>query len=67
MLLEERIIRFLSKGLTQQEISDQLKLKGIYPCSLSSIEKACAALRKKYKAKTNFHLAVILCRKGFIQ
>lgn len=66
MLLEERIIMYLSKGFTQGEISDQLKAKGIYPSSLSSVEKVCAALRKRYKAKTNFHLAVKLCRKGHI-
>lgn len=66
MQLEERIILYLSKGLTQGEIAEQLKTKGICPSSLSSIEKVCASLRKRYKAKTNFHLAVILCRKGYI-
>ncbi|HMR83672.1 MAG TPA: hypothetical protein PKE30_11090 [Niabella sp.] len=67
MLFEEQIIKYLSKGLSQQEISAQLKIKGTYPSSLSSIEKIYATLRKKYKAKTNFHLAVILCRKGVIK
>jgi len=63
---ELTIIKYLSRGLTQLEISEKLKAKGITPSSLSSIEKVCLALRKRYKAKTNFQLAVKLCKKGVI-
>lgn len=67
MLSEEMIIDYLSQGLTQQEISAKLKKRKVNPSSVSSIEKACAALRKRHKAKTNFQLAVKLYRKGYIQ
>ncbi len=64
---EQRIIDYLSQGMTQQEVSAKLKKGKIYPASVSSIEKTCSALRKRYKAKTNFQLAVKLCRKGYIR
>ena len=63
---EEQIIRYLGQEFTQQEISDKLKVQGIDPNSLSSIEKACALLRKKFKPKTSFQLAVLLCKKNHI-
>lgn len=63
---ELTIIQYLSRGLTQREVSHKLKARGITPASQSSIEKICLALRKRYKAKTNFQLAVKLCKKGLI-
>jgi len=66
MEIKEIIIANLAKGKTQYEIRDFLKKKGIKPNSLSLIEKYLKSIRKEYRAKTNFHLAVILCKKGVI-
>lgn len=59
-------MKYLSQGLKQHAISEKLKKNGFTPSSVSSVEKMCFALRKKHKAKTNFHLAVKLCKKGLI-
>lgn len=58
--IEKLIIRYLQEGLTQSEISDELKKSGIQPNSLSSIEKRLNKLKEFYTAKTLFHLACIL-------
>lgn len=65
--VDDLIIEYLAKGLTQIEVSNELKLKGITPNSLSLIEKKLKALRKEHRAATTFHLAVILLRKGLIK
>lgn len=54
------ILRYLKEGKTQSEISDILKAMEIKPNSLSIIEKRLKAIREKFGAKSNFHLAVIL-------
>lgn len=64
--MKEELIKHLAAGKTQYEIAAILKKKNIKPSCLSSVEKALKALRTEYKAKTSFHLAVILCRKGEI-
>lgn len=55
-----KILNLLKKGYAQSEIADILKKEGIVPNSLSSVEKKLNQLKKDYKAKTLFHLAVIL-------
>lgn len=59
-----KILELLAKGFKQNEISIQFKKKEIIPNSTSIIEKRINKLKKKYKAKTNFHLAVILTKDG---
>lgn len=54
------ILQYLKEGKTQAEISDLLKSLDIKPNSLSIIEKRLKAIRDKFNAKSNFHLAVIL-------
>ncbi|MFS4448376.1 response regulator [Maribacter sp. 2307UL18-2] len=46
----------LSEGLTQEEIALQLKVEGISPNSLSSIEKRLNRLKEELKAKTTIQL-----------
>ncbi|GGD20452.1 helix-turn-helix domain-containing protein [Hyunsoonleella pacifica] len=50
------ILRELSKGKTQEEISAYLKSKDISPSSLSSIEKRLNRLKDELKAKTTIQL-----------
>lgn len=57
-----KIVKLLAKGYKQNEISDYLKKNDIEPNSVSIIEKRLRKLKKAYKAKTNFHLAVILTK-----
>ncbi len=64
--LNQQIIKLLSLGMTQKEVSNHLKKKGFMPCSLSIIEKRLKQMRAEYKAKTLFHLAIILERKKII-
>lgn len=54
------ILQYLKEGKTQAEIADLLKSMDIKPNSLSIIEKRLKAIRDKFNAKSNFHLAVIL-------
>lgn len=56
----QMIIRHLSHGKTQKEISEIFKKEYVEPNSLSSIEKILKEIRKKHGAKNMFHLAVIL-------
>lgn len=62
MTIAEMIIKHLSAGKTQKEISDIFKKEGIEPNSLSSIEKMLKSIRAKYGAKTMFHLGIILSK-----
>lgn len=54
------ILKYLSKGVKISEMSELMKSKPEIAISKSSIEKRLNAIRKQYKAKTLFHLAVIL-------
>lgn len=63
---DQQIIELLFDGLTQQEISAELKRRGATPNSLSYIEKFIKELRSKHKAKTMFHLGAILAVKKYI-
>ncbi len=58
--LDRIIIKEFSKGKKYEEISKFLKLKGIYPNSLRTVEERIRLLKKTYRAKTLFHLAIIL-------
>ena len=60
MDLEKIILMYMREGYTQAEISEKLKAEGVFPNSLSIIEKTLKTIREKYGAKTNFHLACIL-------
>ncbi|ASD51648.1 hypothetical protein [Flavobacterium phage V157] len=60
---DEELLEYLSKGFTQQEISDELKRLGYFPNSLSMIEKMLKRIKKEHNANTLYHLAVILNKK----
>lgn len=57
---EAFIIKQLTKGKTQQNISALLKEKGIEPNSLSYVEKFLKKIKHEHKAKTMFHLGFII-------
>ncbi len=57
---EKLLIKKLSEGKTQREISDEFYTEGIKPHSLSSIEKHLVAIRAKFGAKNMFHLGVMV-------
>jgi DNA-binding CsgD family transcriptional regulator len=52
--MESEIIGLLKLGYNQPEISAALN------CSLSSVEKYLKVVRKKFSAKTMFHLGFII-------
>lgn len=60
------LINFLSKGISQSEITEQLKKQKIYPNSLSSIEKHLNILKIQFKAKNSIHLVSIFKDLGLI-
>ena len=61
-----KLIKFLSKGLSQDEISAHLKTNNISPSSLSSIEKRLNKLRIQFKANNAIHLVAIVKDLGLI-
>jgi hypothetical protein len=61
------ILKYLSLGLTQQEVSNELKKKDIKPNSLSAIEKRIKKIKQEFKAKNNFHLAIIVSKKNILK
>lgn len=54
------LIKYLKDGLSQTEVSEELKKMDFKPNSVSSVEKKLKSLREEYGAKTLFHLACIL-------
>lgn len=56
------VIMLLKIGLTQKEISEELKKNNIEPNGLSSIEKEVRKIRIKYGAKTLVHLGYMLAK-----
>lgn len=54
------ILRYLSQGYTQEEISSRFKSTGMNPFSKSSIEKKLKALREEFGANTNAQLISIV-------
>lgn len=57
---QNHVIMLLKIGLTQKEISEELKKNNIKPNGLSSIEKEVKKIRTKYGAKTLVHLGYLL-------
>lgn len=60
------LLKQLSKGLSQEEISAFLKQNAIRPSSLSSIEKHLNRLRLQFKANNAIHLVAISKDLGLI-
>tara|TARA_R110000868_G_scaffold411516_1_gene705115 strand:- start:4333 stop:4536 length:204 start_codon:yes stop_codon:yes gene_type:complete len=54
------ILNYLSEGKTLNEIETLLKNNNIVPNTLSTLEKRIKRIKTTFKAKTLFHLAVIL-------
>lgn len=54
------ILKLLSEGYTQEEISTTFKTQGIAPFSKSSIEKKLKDLREEFEAKTNPQLVRVV-------
>ena len=63
---DKKILNMMSKGMMYNEISKRLAANNETPSSNSYIEKLIKKLKKSYKAKTSFQLAVILCTNGII-
>lgn len=57
---EINIVKFLSNGLTQDQIQEELKILNIKPRSKSAIEKRLKDLRDEFNANTNPHLISIM-------
>lgn len=64
--VEKEIILGLVRGKSQQEIADELKKKGVTPCSLSSIEKKIKLIKTDFKARTMAHLIGKLVFRGIV-
>lgn len=60
------LLKKLSKGLSQDEISLYLKQNNISPCSLSTIEKRLNKLRIDFKANNAIHLIATVKDLGLI-
>ncbi|WP_159022163.1 response regulator [Formosa sp. L2A11] len=60
------LIKYLSLGLSQNDISKLLEEKNISPRSLSSIEKRLNKLKDDFKAKNATHLVAIVKDLGLI-
>ncbi len=60
------LLKDLSLGLSQEQISQQYKKKGVSPSSLSSIEKRLNKLRIQFKANNAIHLVAIVKDLGLI-
>src|SRR5690606_18943191 len=60
------LIKSLSKGLTQDEISEYFRKAGKSPASTSSIEKRINRLKIFFKAKNAIHLVAISKDMGII-
>ena len=60
------LIKYLSEGLSQSEISEMLKTRNIKPRSISSIEKRLNKLKDDFKAKNVIHLVAIVKDLGLV-
>lgn len=61
-----RLLKMISEGQSQDDISSNLKLKGVTPNSLSTIEKRLNKLREQFKANNAIHLVAITKDLGVI-
>ena len=57
---EKEILKLLSEGKSQPDISSYLKKYNISPSSLSSIEKSMNRLKDQFNANNSVHLVAIL-------
>lgn len=64
--VDVKIVKMLAKGMTQYEVSQELKKLGISPSSLSTIEKKLKKMREEHNCKTVIHLFVKLSKKGIV-
>lgn len=53
------LLELLAKGLTQEEISNVLKINGITPSSVSAIEKRINRMRTTLRARNNIQMVAI--------
>jgi DNA-binding NarL/FixJ family response regulator len=60
------LLQLLSQGLSQEEISHDLKTNGISPSSLSTIEKRLNKLKSQFRANNAIHLVAITKDLGLI-
>ncbi|WP_296315187.1 DNA-binding response regulator [Winogradskyella sp. UBA3174] len=60
------LLNLLAKGLSQDEISSDLKANGISPSSVSTIEKRLNKLREQFKANNAIHLVATTKDLGII-
>lgn len=60
------LMKLLSEGFSQYEIGERFKNEGVYPCSISSIEKRLSKLKDYFKAKNSIHLVSIIKDMGLI-
>ncbi|WP_179339539.1 response regulator [Winogradskyella ludwigii] len=61
-----QLLKLLSNGLSQEDISHQFKTNAIRPNSLSTIEKRLNKLRIQFKANNAIHLVAIVKDLGLI-
>lgn len=57
---EISLLKYISQGYTQDQISDSFKNKGMAPYSKSAIEKKLKDLREEFEANTNAQLVSIV-------
>lgn len=60
------LLKLLSKGFTQGEISSHFKNRNVSPSSLRAIEKHISTLRTQFKANNTIHLVAIVKDLGLI-
>lgn len=60
------ILKLLSNGLSQDDISTELKKSGVTPSSLSSVEKKLNIIKDQFKANNATHLVAIVKDLGLI-
>lgn len=65
-LMEFSLIKLLSEGVFQKNMSEMPKRQKIKPNSLSSIEKTLNYLKENFSAKSNEHLIAICKDRGII-
>lgn len=65
--VDKRILLLMSKGNKLKEIRAELISQGISPNSESMIDKKMKKFKETYRAKTNFQLALRVCRYGLNQ
>jgi DNA-binding NarL/FixJ family response regulator len=65
-IYDVELLRSISKGLSQEEISAVFKTKGLSPSGLSSIEKRLNKLKIQLNSKNTIHLIAIAKDLGLI-